>query len=132
MTSIAPNTIEIEKTLNEFILWEKNIVAYAEKNIDFNSISQLRNPISRRKYEKTLMDVRTYRLSLVLVATSKPYTLGKLACMLGGYTPAQRNTLKEKLKTTLKRMETYHLISCEKNNCYKIAANEKLIDFFRQ
>ncbi len=50
--------------------------------------------------------------------------------MLGGYTHAQRSTLKETLKTTLKRMEVYDLVVCEKDDCYKIQANKKLIDFF--
>lgn len=125
-----PNTFDIEKTLNKFISWEKNIVEYSSKNIDFNDVSSLRNSISRKKYEKTLMDVRTYRLALVLITTSTPYTLGGLAGRLGGYTPAQRNTLKETLKTTLKRMEVYDLVVCEKDGCYKIQANKKLIDFF--
>lgn len=131
MTYLPSNTIDIKKTLNEFILWEKNIVDYAGKGINFDDINSLRNPISRRKYEKTLMDIKTYRLSLVLMTTSKPYTLGKLASQLGAYTPAQHSTYKVNLRRTLERMQTYQLVSYEKENCYQIIANKKLIEFFK-
>jgi urease accessory protein UreE len=130
MTTSPPDTIDIEKILNEFIVWEKNIVEYASIDINFNDNNELRNSISRNKYEKTLMDVRTYRLSLVLITTSKPYTLGRLAYRLGGYTTRQHNALQATLKRTLERMETYDLVSYEKSDCYKIEANRKLIDFF--
>ncbi len=132
MTTSNVHAFDIEEILNKFTSWEKNIVKYSSINIDFNNVTQLRNSISRKKYEKTLMDVRTYRLALVLVATSTPYTLGKLAYMLGGYTQAQRSTLKDTLKRTLQRMEVYGLVTFEyeKNDCYKIQANKKLIDFF--
>jgi hypothetical protein len=103
---------------------------------------QLANPNARRQYERTLKDVETGVIAVLLVIRHyqgiRPYTLGELASTIAG----EKNTsawkaAQQRIKLLLARVgDHYGLVRYsvvpnprDGQSCYQISASDKLVRF---